>query len=116
MSNRRSDELINGPRRRVRYTRLLEAWPECPLTTDPTEAILQAPVDAVIAALTAELEHYSDLLNSEREERRQLDAQLDRLVSAVRVIADQAGRIDAAMMLDFDAPPAVVTVDTGGLL
>jgi hypothetical protein len=75
-----------GARRRVRYTRLVEAWPDCPPSMDPDKAILAAPADACLEAMAAEVDHYSELLQDERELVNRLTAELNGIRVAARTL------------------------------
>lgn len=82
----KKDPLERGARRRVRYTRLLETWPECPRDADPEKAILSAPAEACLEAMAQEVDHYSDLLNDERERGNRLEVELNGIRVAARTL------------------------------
>lgn len=90
MSKRRELERSEGPRRRVRFTYLAEAWPEG-ARMDPTEAVLKAPPEAVIAALTKDVEVYGEVIQHERARANKLENRLLELERAGRVIGELLG-------------------------
>lgn len=80
------DDVLRSPRRRVRYVYVRDAWPECPADMDPSEAILAAPDEAVIAALTREVEKYAEVIHEERTLRRDAERKLETIARAALVV------------------------------
>lgn len=120
-------QLEQSPRRHVRWLYLVDEWPEG-RGLDHTDAILQAPEEAVIAAIVRDRDRYAQVLNDERLARRKAEHDLDQLRQAIRLVLNPERRNllqRALTQLDlFDDPDhdtgartsRVVDVPTGGHL
>lgn len=81
------DKVLASPRRAVRYVYLRDFWVEA-AGLDPHEAILAAPDDAVIAALTREIDNLSNGLVDERARADQAERRLKSIATAAAILAD----------------------------
>lgn len=90
MSKRRELERMQGPRRRVRFTYLAEVWPEAS-NMDPVEAVLKAPDEAVIAALTKDVEVYAEVIQEERARADRAENRILELERAGRLLGELFG-------------------------
>lgn len=93
MSDATRKKLEASPRRRVRWLYLLNEWPEGATFDDYCEAILAAPADAVIGALTREVDKYSDIIQAERRRADEATAELERLQQALALIFGTVARL-----------------------
>lgn len=93
MSGAARRRLDASPRRRVRWVYLLDEWPEAEAVGDHAEAILAAPPDAVIAALTRDVDKYGEVIQAERARAAAAVAELDQLQAALALVLGTAARL-----------------------
>ena len=101
------EQVLASPRRRVRFVYLADAWPEAK-QMDPLDAILTASDEAVIAALTTEVERYAEVINEERERADRAERDLADLRRGLKLVA-------AAMREQAEATAALTLFDLSGV-
>lgn len=79
--------LLASPRRAVRYAYLRDEWPDCPPAGEWIDAIFEAPPDAVIGALTRDVETYAAVIQREKQRANEAERKLEELRAAVRLLA-----------------------------
>lgn len=79
------------PRWGVRYVYLADVWPEASTYPDPEQAVLAAPADACLRAITRDARTYGELLNAERAEHACTKAELAELRAALALLGAALG-------------------------
>lgn len=99
MSEAARRRLDASPRRHVRWVYLLDEWPEAEAVGDHAEAILAAPADAIINALTREVDKYGEVIQTERARANAAVAELERLQAALALVLGTAARLAGPLAL-----------------
>ena len=110
MSSAADRRLAASPRRHVRWTYLREAWPDCPAEYD-AEHVLNAPEDAIIAAVVRDATRYGELLSTARLERAVAQTELKKLEDAVGLVLGLAARLATPLVARNDQ----LTLDDMGI-